>query len=327
MVAVVGPADTATGVVVLAVGGVLGFAVEMVVAVGTGEVVGGAIVAVGGPGVVVVAVIVVGVEVSVVVVAGVVVVGVGVVVIGTDVVVVGVVVGVVVAVVDVVVVVVGVVVVVAVVVVVDVVVVVVVSVVVVGVVDVVVVHNAWICATESPMSKPVLPHTGSELPALAAINCANHSEWQSQSQPLWPASNTLVEGLSTPLMSAGSDVSCVFCRLSDVMIVLPLKPPASTALRGLPSSVMVRMVSPLASPAAILAILLPDSMRAATMPGSFCRAGPGNCVSRLSVSMKAMRRELVKASGPMVPSWLWSMISEVMGTPVRKWSGRAVMWL
>ena len=320
MVAVVGPAVTAAGVVVLAVGGVVGFAVEMVVAVGTREVVGGAIVAVVSPGVVVVAVIVVGVEVGVVVVAGVVVVGV--VVIGTDVVVVGVVVGVVVAVV--VVVVVGVVVVVVAVV---VVVVVVVSVVVVGVVDVVVVHNAWIWATESPMSKPVLPHTGSELPALAARNCANHSEWQSQSQPLWPASNTLVDGLSTPLMSAGSDVSCVFCRSSDVMIVLLLKPPASTSLRGLPSSVKVRMVSPLASPAAILAILLPDSMRAATMPGSFCRAGPGNCVSWLSVSMKAMRRELVKASGPMVPSWLWSMISEVMGTPVRKWSGRAVMWL
>lgn len=317
MVAVVGPTVTAAGVVVLAVGGVVGFAVEMVVAVGTGEVVGGAVVAVVGPGVVVVAVDVVGVEVGVVVVAGVVVVGVGVV-LGTDVM--GVVVGVVVDVV--VVVVVGVVVVV-----VDVVVVVVVSVVVVGVVDVVVVHNAWIWATESPMSKPVLPHTGSELPALAARNCANHSEWQSQSQPLWPASNTLVDGLSTPLMSAGSNVSCVFCRSSDVMIVLPLKPPAYTSLRGLPSSVKVRMVSPLASPAAILGILLPDSMRAATMPGSFCRAGPGNCVSWLSVSMKAMRRELVKASGPMVLSWLWSMISEVMGTPVRKWSGRAVMWL
>ena len=324
MVAVVGPAVTAAGVVVLAVGGVVGFAVEMVVAVGTGEVVGGAVVAVVSPGVVVVAVMVVGVEVGVVVVAEVVVVGVGGVVNGTDVVVVGVVVGVVVAVV--VVVVVGVVVVVvAVVVVVDVVAVVVVSVVVV--VDVVVVHNAWIWATESPMSKPVLPHTGSELPALAARNCANHSEWQSQSQPFWPASNTLVDGLSTPLMSAGSDVSCVFCRSSDVMIVLPLKPPTSTSLRGLPSNVRVRMVSPLASPAAILAILLPDSMRAATMPGSFCRAGPGNCVSWLSVSMKAMRRELVKASGPMVPSWLWSMISEVIGTPVRKWSGRAMMWL
>ena len=60
---------------------------------------------------------------------------------------------------------------------------------------------------------------------------------------------------------------------------------------------------------------------------SLARAAPGKAVSWLLDSIKARRTEPAKASELIEDRRLWSRMREVMGTPVRKASGRVVMRL
>ena len=204
---------------------------------------------------------------------------------------------------------------------------VVVGVVVVVVVVVVVTHNASISDNDATIPCPVLLHSGSELPPLDARYSASHKLSQSHCHPLSPSRDTRGPPLSVAAISGGSDVSIVSRRSREDVTELPVQAAPSMTFKGLPLRDRLWMFRPTASSASILAIWFPESIKARTTPGSLPRASPGKSVSWLSESRKATRLELVKASALMVARRLWSMMREVMGSPVRKPSGRLLMRL